>query len=141
VKDLHVTRLERNYFWVHAQRAALLALCAMLAIVVSLTYLYDHPITRLRLWRGSFPDLIVAVGLLASWPYVCATILFASARRPSLTRAIGCAVILIASAGAAVTTIVLYRALISGFSNMLLFTGLQWLCVACAWHLLGPADA
>jgi hypothetical protein len=132
------SRLGRQYFLVGAQRTALLCLCVLLAFIVAMTYIYDHPITKLKLWKGSFPDLIVLVGLVAAWPYVLAIFICWPPRKLSVTRTLGLAAVLVLSASWVIAEIVRNVELVNSLRDMLLFTSLQALIIGVTAAFLWP---
>jgi hypothetical protein len=132
------SRLGRQYSLVYAQRTILLCLCALLAFIVALTYIYNHPIGKLKLWKGSFPDLIVLVGLVAAWPYVLAVVICWPPRKLSITRTLGFAAVLVLSASWVTAEIVHNAVLVKNFGDMLLFTSLQALIIGLTSALLWP---
>jgi len=133
-------RIRRQVVLIAAQRAVLVCLCIVLAVVVALTYIYHHPITKLRLWRGSFPELIVAIGLIAAWPYVLAMAMCWAPRKPDLVRAVGFAVVVVLSASWVMEEIVHNVEMAQHTRDMVLFTGLQAVFIGVASAILGFRD-
>jgi hypothetical protein len=122
------------------QRVALLCLCLALTVVVALTYLYHHPITKLKLWKGSFSELTVVISLIAAWPYLLAMAISWAPRERGILRALGFAVVLVLSAAWVMEEIVHNAEMVQHTRDMLLFTGLQAVLIGFASGMLSSKE-
>jgi len=139
-KQLESNRLGRQYRLIVVQRALLLCVCIALTVVVALTYIYHHPLTKLKLWKGSFPELTVAIGLIAAWPYVLAMAICWPPRKVGVLRALGFAVALLLSATWVIEEIVHNAEMVQHTKAMLLFSGLQAALIAFTSGMLSSKE-
>jgi len=133
-------RLGRHYVLVVVQRVALLCLCAVLAFVVALTYIYHHPLEKWPVWKGSFPDLMLFIGLMAAWPYVFAMVISWPPRKLSIVRTLAFAAVLVGSAAWVVGEILHNVGLTQSARDVLLFTSLQALIIGLVSRFLWPEE-
>ena len=140
IKQLEATRLGRRYRFVVLQRLALLCLCVALSVVVALTYLNHNPITKMKLWKGRFPELTVAISLVAAWPYLLAIAICWQPRKPGVLRAFGFATVLVLSAMWVLEEIANNVEIVQHTRDMLLFTGLQAALIGIASGMLSSKE-
>ena len=133
-------QLGRQYRVVVYQRVALLCLCLALTVVVALTYLYHHPTTKLKLWKGTFLEVTVAISLMAAWPYLLAMAICWSPRKRGVLRALGFGAVLVLSAVWVMEEIIRNPEMAKHIRDMLLFTGLQAALIGFASGMLSSKE-